>query len=140
MARLDTLRVEDQGNQERRAYDKARLGLQAEIERAVADRFRGQGDAESLRVRLNLIETALGGKVMIDGDRTYFRGDQYTEHELADVAKLLKLHLDLTEAARSLIGRYATYELRNLRSMLDNLDEAYNKAAASLPTLAEGVA
>ena len=133
ISRMDTLRVENQNDIEGRAYQKARLNLNTEIEHAVADRFRGQPDAEALRLRLHTIETALGAKIIIEGDRRWYRDDEYNEHELADVAQLLKIYKSLNQALQHLAGRYATSELRQLQRNVDELNEAYTAAVASLP-------
>lgn len=137
IARQDTLRAQAIGQ----GATKARADIETEIARRVEQtleyRIRDQPDSAELKSRLDRIETALGGHLTDDAGLSLWYDDQFTEHDLADVAALLGQHRTIERAAQSLIGRYATMEITQLRRVLDTLDAALAAAALSLPARAD---
>ena len=138
IARQDTLRAQaiEQGALKARADNEAEIARR--VDQTLEYRIRDLPDSAELKSRLDRIETALGGHLVHDEGHPYWYGDdQFTEHDLADVAALLGQHRTLERAAQSLIGRYATMEISQLRRSLDTLDAALAAAALSLPARAD---
>ncbi|WP_199732063.1 hypothetical protein [Cellulomonas triticagri] len=133
MGRLDTLQAE------------ARVSIRASERARVADELAGHDQAlqeardaarvqrQHLVARLEAVEEALGGVVLVDPDGRPPRGRQVTADELADLAALLRVHRDLREAARALAGRYPVDTAR-LRAAVDDLDQALAAARAVVPS------
>lgn len=138
IARQDTLRAQAiaQGATKARADNEAEIARR--VEQTLEYRIRDLPDAAELKSRLDRIETALGGHLVDDtGHPRWYGDDQFTEHDLADVAALLGQHRTLERAAQNLIGRYATMEITQLRRVLDTLDAALAAAALSLTARAD---
>ncbi|MGV8847607.1 MAG: hypothetical protein ACOH1Y_09855 [Propionicimonas sp.] len=111
MSRFDTLRAEAIRDAKAQAYNDVQAERDQDVERLVANRMRGQGDAVKLQTKLDLIEKALGAKVHTGHDQSWTGAAILS---LADLA---------------LVGA-AARDGKNLRAVLTEIARPYNTPLA----------
>jgi hypothetical protein len=133
MARQDTLRAAAIADGVRKASEKIRADVEAEIERRVQAR---SGDSQYERERRERERTELEGYrralgvVLLEEPDGYGRtAGRVTADELADLAALLRTSGELAEATQALVGRYGP--ISSMRRHWEDLDQALRDAAAA---------